>query len=457
MTAEHRRICAIYTRKSTEEGLDQNFNSLDAQRDACENYIASQKSEGWLMARERYDDGGYSGGNMEPPGLKKLLDDVRSGMVDIIVVYKIDRLSRSLADFAKLVEIFDKHKVTFVSVTQAFSTTTSMARLPLNILLSFAQFERELAGERVRDKIAASRQRGIWMGGMPPLGYDLSERKLIPNPDESKIVREMSTRFAAMPSMATLVRDLRARGVTSKSWTTAKGIERKGQLITKGYVYKIFKNPVYIGMAAYKGQQYPGEHRGIIDQEVWDTVQELLKAGDKHVKGGTGMCKTKAPSMLRGLIFSPEGRAFTPGWTSKGPKQYRYYINTDAIKLGKEACEVRRMPAGEIEGVVVEQLRGVLRAPEILAEAVREVNLARPSISEADAIQTLQSIDQVWDHLFHAEQACIAKALIERITVRKAGISIKWKTNGMTKLLRDSVMQQAYKEATWRRRSPTSR
>ena len=447
MTAERRLICAIYTRKSTEEGLDQNFNSLDAQRDACENYIASQKSEGWLMARERYDDGGFSGGNMERPGLKKLLEDVRSGMVDIIVVYKIDRLSRSLADFAKLVEIFDEHKVTFVSVTQAFNTTTSMGRLTLNILLSFAQFERELAGERVRDKIAASRQRGIWMGGMPPLGYDVADRKLIPNPQEAKIVREMFTRFAAMPSMATLVRDLRARGVTSKSWTTGKGIERQGKLITKGYVYKVFKNPVYIGMAAYKGQQYPGEHRAIIDQEVWDTVQELLKAGDKHVKGGCGMRETKAPSMLRGLIFSPEGRAFTPGWTSKGPKQYRYYINTDAIKLGKEACEVRRVPAGEIEGVVVERLRGVLRAPEILAEAVREVTSSRPDISEADAIQTLQSIDQVWDNLFPAEQGCIAKALIERITVRTDGIDIKWKSAGMTKLLRDTVMQQAYKEA----------
>ena len=399
------------------------------------------------MARERYDDGGYSGGNMERPGLKKLLEDVRSGMVDIIVVYKIDRLSRSLADFAKLVEIFDEHKVTFVSVTQAFNTTTSMGRLTLNILLSFAQFERELSGERVRDKIAASRQRGIWMGGMPPLGYDVSDRKLIPNPEEAKVVREMFTRFAAMPSMATLVRDMRARGVTSKSWTTGKGIERQGKLITKGYVYKVFKNPVYIGMAAYKGQQYPGEHSAIIDQEVWDTVQELLKAGDKHVKGGCGMRETKAPSMLRGLIFSPEGRAFTPGWTSKGPKQYRYYINTDAIKLGKQACEVRRVPAGEIEGVVVEQLRGVMRAPEILAAAVREVTLSRPDISEADAIQTLQSIDQVWDNLFPAEQTCIAKALIERITVRTDGISIKWKSTGMTKLLRDTVRQQAHKEA----------
>jgi site-specific DNA recombinase len=447
MTAERRLICAIYTRKSTEEGLDQNFNSLDAQRDACENFIASQKSEGWMMARERYDDGGFSGGNMQRPGLQKLLDDVRNGMVDIIVVYKIDRLSRSLADFAKLVELFDEHKVTFVSVTQAFNTTTSMGRLTLNILLSFAQFERELAGERVRDKIAASRQRGIWMGGMPPFGYDVKDRKLIPNPAETQIVREMFQRFAATPSMATLVRDLRARGVTSKSWTTSKGIERSGKLITKGYVYKVFKNPVYIGMAAYKGKQFPGEHEPIIEQELWDTVQENLKAGDKHAKGGSESRDTKAPTLLRGLLFSPEGRAFTPGWTSKGPKRYLYYINTDSIKLGKDACEVRRIPAGEIEGVVVQQLRGALRSPEILSQAVHEVSIARPDISETDAIKHLQSIDQVWDHLFPAEQMRIAQALIERITVRKDGISITWKTKGMPRFLRDTIMQQTYKEA----------
>lgn len=443
MTAPRRLSCAIYTRKSTEEGLDQNFNSLDAQRDACENYIASQKSEGWLMTGDRYDDGGYSGGNMDRPGLKRLLDDVRSGLVDIIVVYKIDRLSRSLADFAKLVELFDEHKVTFVSVTQAFNTTTSMGRLTLNILLSFAQFERELAGERVRDKIAASRQRGIWMGGMPPLGYDVVERKLVPNPAEAQIVREMFTRFAALPSMATLVRDLRERGVTSKSWTTAKGVERKGKLIDKGYVYKIFKNAVYIGIAAYKGQHYPGQHAPIIDQSLWDTVQALLQAGTPHVKGSSAPRETKAPTLLRGLLFSDRGRAFTPGWTAKGQKHYRYYINTDAIKLGKDACEVRRMPAGEIETVVVEQLRQVLRTPEVLAQAVHEVTALRPRISEPEAIAALQSIDEVWDQLFPGEQARIAHTLIDRITVRKDGISIAWKTDGMPRLLRDTAALEA--------------
>lgn len=447
MKPERRSICAVYTRKSTEEGLDQNFNSLDAQRDACENFIASQKSEGWVLSRERYDDGGFSGGNMDRPGLKKLLDDVRSGLVDIIVVYKIDRLSRSLADFAKLVEIFDEHKVTFVSVTQSFNTTTSMGRLTLNILLSFAQFERELAGERVRDKIAASRQRGIWMGGMPPLGYDVIERKLIPNPAEAQIVQEIFKRFAALPSMATLVRDLRAKGVTSKAWTTSRGIERKGKLITKGFVYKLFKNPVYIGIAAYKGNQYPGEHQAIIDQGLWETVQELLRAGDKHIKGGIAPRKTKAPSVLRGLLFSPEGRAFTPGWTSKGSKQYRYYINTDAIKLGKEACEVQRIPAGEIEGVVVEKIRSFLRSPEVLSQAVKEITITRPDISEEESISALQNIEQVWDHLFPAEQARIIQVLIERITIRKDGISIKWHAKGMPKLLRESITQTQYREA----------
>jgi hypothetical protein len=257
----------------------------------------------------------------------------------------------------------------------------------------------------------------------------------------------MFQRFAATPSMATLVRDLRARGVTSKSWTTSKGIERSGKLITKGYVYKVFKNPVYIGMAAYKGKQFPGEHEPIIEQELWDTVQENLKAGDKHAKGGSESRDTKAPTLLRGLLFSPEGRAFTPGWTSKGPKRYLYYINTDSIKLGKDACEVRRIPAGEIEGVVVQQLRGALRSPEILSQAVHEVSIARPDISETDAIKHLQSIDQVWDHLFPAEQMRIAQALIERITVRKDGISITWKTKGMPRFLRDTIMQQTYKEA----------
>lgn len=442
MTTTQRKLCcAIYTRKSTDEGLEQDFNSLDAQRDACENYILSQKAEGWLQLPERYDDGGYSGGNMDRPGLQQLIADIKKGAVDIIVVYKIDRLSRSLADFAKLVEIFDEHKVTFVSVTQSFNTTTSMGRLTLNILLSFAQFERELAGERVRDKIAASRQRGIWMGGMPPLGYDVSERKLVPNPAESKLVEEIFRRFALVGSMAALVKDLRAKGVTSKSWTTAKGVERKGKLVDKGYIYKILNNPVYLGIAAYKGQHFPGQHPAIIDQELWDQAHTALTRDrdKKQRKAARSQRDSKAPCLLKGLLYSVEGRCFTPGYTIKKQRYYRYYINTDAIKLGSAACEVQRLPAGEIEAVIVEKIKEILRLPEIAAAAVAEVTRLRPDIEEDEAIDALRSIDAVWDELFPAEQARIVQHLIHRITIRPDGASIEWATDGIATLINQTV------------------
>ena len=440
-TTQRKLCCAIYTRKSTDEGLEQDFNSLDAQRDACENYILSQKAEGWLQLPERYDDGGYSGGNMDRPGLQQLIADIKKGAVDIIVVYKIDRLSRSLADFAKLVEIFDEHKVTFVSVTQSFNTTTSMGRLTLNILLSFAQFERELAGERVRDKIAASRQRGIWMGGMPPLGYDVSERKLVPNPTESKLVEEIFSRFALVGSMAALVKDLRAKGVTSKSWTTAKGVERKGKLVDKGFIYKILNNPVYLGIAAYKGQHFPGQHPAIIDQELWDRAHTALTRDrdKKQKKAARSQRDSKAPCLLKGLLYSVERRCFTPGYTIKKQRYYRYYINTDAIKLGSAACEVQRLPAGEIEAVIVEKIKEILRLPEITAAAVAEVTRLRPDIEEDEAIDALRSIDAVWDELFPAEQARIVQHLIHRITIRPDGASIEWATDGIATLINQTV------------------
>jgi len=285
--------CAIYTRKSTEEGLEQAYNSLDAQRDACEAYIASQKSEGWVALDNAYNDGGFSGGTLNRPGVQQLLDDVREGLVDVIVVYKIDRLSRSLADFAKLVELFDAQKVTFVSVTQSFNTTTSMGRLTLNILLSFAQFERELGGERMRDKIAASRAKGIWMGGMPPLGYDVVERKLVPNPTEAALVRRMFERYLALGSMTTLCRELRIEGVRTKSWTTLKDTTRAGKLIDKGYLYKLFQNPVFIGVAAYKGQHFAGEHEAILDRAVWEQCRRCWGVGSRS--NGLGRIGPRVP------------------------------------------------------------------------------------------------------------------------------------------------------------------
>jgi len=438
-----RLSCAIYTRKSTDEGLDQNFNSLDAQREACEAYVASQKSEGWVALSDRYDDGGYSGGNINRPGLQKLIADIKTGVVNTIVVYKIDRLSRSLSDFAKLVDLFDEHQVTFVSVTQAFNTTTSMGRLTLNILLSFAQFEREVSGERVRDKFALSRSRGMWMGGMPPFGYDVRDRKLVVNPDEAKIVQELFARFAVTPSMATLVKDLRARNVRTKSWITQTGIDRKGRLIDKGFIYKLFRNPVYIGIAAHKGKHYPGEHEAIVPKDIFDRVQSHLSTGGTLTKGRRTERRTGGPYLLRGLLFSDHGRAFTPGYTSRGNKKYGYYINVDAIKIGVEACEVRRIPAGEIETVVVERMRAVLSTPNVIAKTVRVVTGLRPDIGTAEAIEAMQSIEDVWSKLFPVEQTRIVKALISRITVRPEGISIEWNSNGVADLTREVTVKEA--------------
>ena len=262
--------CAIYTRKSSEERLDMEFNSLDAQREACAAYIASQKAEGWWELPDRFDDGGISGGTLERPALQRLLAEVEANRVDVIVVYKIDRLSRALMDFAKLVEIFDAHKVTFVSVTQSFNTTTSMGRLTLNILLSFAQFEREVIGERIRDKFAASRKKGMWMGGVPPLGYDVVARKLVVNPTEADLVRHIFRRFIELGSVTELMREMNAAGHRAKSWTTQNGKERQGGPIDRKALYGYFANRVYLGEAVHKGVSYPGEHEAIIDQPTWD-------------------------------------------------------------------------------------------------------------------------------------------------------------------------------------------
>jgi len=270
MKAPIRKLrCAVYTRKSSEERLDQEFNSLDAQREAREAYIASQKPEGWMLVPDRYDDGGVSGATLNRPALKRLLADIEAQRIDVVVVYKIDRLSRSLMDFSKLVEVFDRNNVTFVSVTQSFNTTTSMGRLTLNILLSFAQFEREVIGERIRDKFAASRKKGMWMGGFVPLGYDVKDRKLVVNEAEAATVRRIFERFTKLGSVTELVREMRAKGVRGK----------RGRLIDKGYVYQLFRNRTYIGEAVHKGVSYPGEHKAIISKELWDRVYACFPSG----------------------------------------------------------------------------------------------------------------------------------------------------------------------------------
>ncbi len=429
MTEARRRIrCAIYTRKSSEEGLEQEFNSLDAQREACEAYIASQRHEGWLTMREGYDDGGYSGGNLDRPGLQNLLEDIRAGLVDVIVVYKIDRLSRSLMDFARLVEVFDEHKVTFVSVTQSFNTTTSMGRLTLNVLLSFAQFEREVTGERIRDKIAASRAKGMWMGGFVPWGYDAVDRKLVINEAEAAQIRFIFERFVELGSATRLTRELVRKGITNK----------RGRPIDKGFLYKLFRNRVYLGEAVHKGTSYPGEHQAIIDQSLWEKVHSILKISPRVRANNT---RAQTPAMLRGLIFTDTGVAMTPTHTRKGEKLYRYYISMDALKnRGDEGQgSIVRLNAGVIESAVVQKIRQLLRAPEIAAKACAALSAARSGLTENDVASALATFDSFWDNLFPAEQDRTARLLIERVVISKEGMSLDLRTSGLSSLVSDML------------------
>jgi len=326
--------CAIYTRKSSEEGLEQAFNSLDAQRDACEAFILSQKHEGWVSLPEMYDDGGISGGTMERPSLTRLLADIAAGKIDTVVVYKVDRLTRSLGDFAKIVEVFDTAGVSFVSVTQAFNTTTSMGRLTLNMLLSFAQFEREVTGERIRDKIAASKQRGMWMGGLPPLGYDVAERKLVVNEAEAETVRNVYRRYVELGSVRALKDELDQDGVVSKRRIDRFERQTGGKPLARGALYLMLQNRIYRGEIVHKDQSYPGEHAAIVDEELWDNAQVLLAANRVARKTGA---KAAAPSLLAGLIYDDAGERMTPTHANKKGTRYRYYVSQNLITRGRSA------------------------------------------------------------------------------------------------------------------------
>jgi DNA invertase Pin-like site-specific DNA recombinase len=426
--------CAVYTRKSSEEGLDMEFNSLDAQREACEAFVASQRAEGWLLGPDRCDDGGYSGANLERPALKRLLGDIEAKRVDVVVVYKIDRLSRSLMDFAKLVEVFDRNTVTFVSVTQSFNTTTSMGRLTLNILLSFAQFEREVIGERIRDKFAASRRKGMWMGGYVPLGYDLIERKLIINKAEAATVRMIFQRFIRVGSATKLSTALRAEEVTGK----------QGKLVDKGYLYRVLRNRIYVGEAVHKGTAYPGEHRAIVDRKLWDKVQTILGESPRK-RAANGRAQT--PALLKGILFGPDGPAMTPTHTRRRGRLYRYYVSNRTLKQGAEASPVPRIPAGEIEAAVIHQVRALLRAPEIIVQTWRAARGGIPGLTEAEVRDTLERFDPLWEELFPAEQARIVCLLVERVDIVPGGADIHLRTDGLASLFVDLQGSSPVQEA----------
>ncbi len=413
------RYCAAYTRKSTEEGLEQNFNSLDAQREACLAYIASQKAEGWVALPEAYDDGGFSGGNMERPALKRLLADIKAGKIHTIVVYKIDRLSRSLMDFAKLVEVFDQYNVTFVSVTQAFSTTTSMGRLTLNVLLSFAQFEREVTGERIRDKIAASKQKGMWMGGNDPFGYQRVDKKLVPYESEVPLVRMIFESYLELGSVTALHQHMKAQGVRTRTWVSSRERQHGGLFFTRGSLHKMLTNPVYIGKIRHRAAVHDGLHEAIISQDLWERVQlKLMDAAPR----ARGLKMAKEVNILKGLLYNSQGAAYVPSHTIKGPekRRYRYYVNP----IQKTSPEPHRLPALEAEQLIEKALREQLSDPNRCADLL--------SLDMIDHHASLLRISKGQNSLSPSD---LIKAAISKVRVEEKQMVLNVRTDRLSQLL----------------------
>jgi site-specific DNA recombinase len=386
--------CAVYTRKSSDEGLDQAFNSLDAQREACEAFILSQKHEGWTLIPTRYDDGGFSGGTMDRPALKRLIADIAEGKVKTVVVYKVDRLTRSLADFAKIIEQFDSKGVNFVSVTQQFNTTTSMGRLTLNVLLSFAQFEREVTGERIRDKIAASKAKGMWMGGRVPLGYDLRDRKLYVNPGEAKTVREIFQQYLRLQTVTSLTSYLDKSGIRSKVRIGPDHALSGGQSFSRGALYQLLRNHIYVGEIEHKGSIYPGEHDAIIDRQTWKRVQVLL---DDNRQGERNRSRRSIGSLLTGLLFTESGVRYIPTHSQKGDRRYHFYTSQAVIKGEGKGESTGRLAAPAIERAVEERIQAFLSSPTEILEAIKKQSDA-PELSIERVLKCAREASTAWKH-----------------------------------------------------------
>ena len=405
--------CAIYTRKSSEEGLEQEFNSLHAQREACAAYISSQKHEGWQALKTHYDDGGFSGGNMERPALKQLLEDIKAGRIDVIVVYKVDRLSRSLHDFARMVDVFDKHNVSFVSVTQQFNTTTSMGRLTLNVLLSFAQFEREVTGERIRDKIAASKAKGMWMGGPVPFGYNAVEKKLVINKQEAEIVRTIFTRYLELGCVRLLQKELKEKGVRTKVRKWKDGRLFGGGFFGRGNLYFLLANSIYTGHAHHKEKLYAGQHEAIIDQALWDTVQQHIGANAVQHKS-----RSQETAFLTGKLFDDSGESLRPVHANRRGRRYPYYISrrltTDTVDQVNDSW---RLPGQEIERTIAQAVRTILNDHHAVTMALQGSGVASRHIPAI-----LQAAHEIGNKSDNTE-ACIK--FIERVDLRQDGIHLK--------------------------------
>lgn len=432
--------CAIYTRKSSENGLEQSFNSLHAQREACEAYIKSQAHEGWALRPTLYDDGGISGGHVERPALQALLNDIRRDLIDVVMVYKVDRLSRSLADFARLVELFEKHNVSFVSITQHFNTSSSMGRLTLNVLLSFAQFEREVTGERIRDKIAASKRKGMWMGGVAPLGYDVVEKKLVINPKEAETVRHIFDRYLGLQCVRRLKGELDDEGYVSKARANGSG----GKPFSRGALYTLLRNCTYIGKVSHKGKVFDGEHQRIVDQETWNRVETQLTTNRSKARRRR---KAKAPSLLAGLLYDSRGNTMSPTHATKGEKRYRYYISQAVLKYEKhKEGDVLRVPAETVEIVCIEQLKSFLNNAGLLLKSLNHLGLA--AHQQEQLVDLARQYDNSWDQLTLHEQIRHLKKIVERIELERKVIRIHIRLSAIIKLLNPDYFQQPMAETT---------
>jgi site-specific DNA recombinase len=411
-----RKRCAIYCRVSSDERLDQSFNSIDAQREAGIAYVASQKAEGWELVQDFYEDPGFSGGNMNRPGLKRLITDIQLGKIDIVVVYKIDRLSRSLADFAKMVEVFDAHGVSFSSVTQQINSATSMGRLMLNVLLSFAQFEREVTGERIRDKIAASKRKGMWMGGSVPLGYRVDNRTLQIEPQEAELVQQIFEQFIAEKSTTKIVRELSDRGIQTK----------RSKAFCKQSIYKILHNRTYIGEISHKGETFPAQHEGLIDKVTWDRVQAILTDDSRLRCRKTWDRKNRNDFLLRGIAYTPEGDLLIPMATRKpSGKVYRYYVINKKMHQGAKAAQSWNYPAQTVEEAVTEKLMEYLRSEQMVNAYWEQIQKVNPSIDEPQAVVLLlRRTAEIWNQFFMPMKVEIVHSLIERVVVSPSGIEV---------------------------------
>jgi site-specific DNA recombinase len=428
--------CAIYTRKSSEEGLEQDFNSLHAQRESCEAYIKSQKHEGWTALPDIYDDGGYSGGSMDRPALKRLLADIQSRSVDVVVVYKVDRLTRSLADFAKMVEVFDAAEVSFVSITQQFNTTTSMGRLTLNVLLSFAQFEREVTGERIRDKIAASKQKGMWMGGWVPLGYDRRDRTLIVNETEAKTVRTIFGLFLRLKNVREVQTELARLKLTTKPYAVQRGRATGNLPFARGHLYNILSNPLYIGEIEHKGVRHPGQHPGLISQATWDAVQDQL-AANRHANRSRS--NAKSTSLLAGLIFDEAGNRLVSSHATKNGKRYRYYVTSDGSGRSASNSPKLRLPAATIDDLVVAGLQNFLRGRAKISSFLRESKHRAAQLGRG-----LEIASRLADSLASGAQAQPGMSvadLVARVVVGRASLKVKIKRAQLRTMLSGAAVE----------------